>query len=197
MPHSSPGACEKLRIRKTELMSMPSFRRPACALALGFALFGLSPLSAPLPAFAHGFKVGAIEVEHPWSRATPPGAKTGAGYFVMVNSGSEPDRLVSASSPAAEKTEIHEMSIQNGVMNMRKIENGLAIPAKGSAALSPGGYHLMLMGLKAPFKEGQMIPLTLTFEKAGAIDVELQVDKMGATSPSHGASAGEGEAHQH
>ena len=176
---------------------MPSFRRRACTLALGFALFGLPPLSAPLPAFAHGFKVGAIEVEHPWSRATPPGAKTGAGYFVMVNSGSEPDRLVSASSPAAEKTEIHEMSIQNGVMNMRKVENGLAIPAKGSAALSPGGYHLMLMGLKAPFKEGQMIPLTLTFEKAGAIEVELQVDKMGATSPSHGTSAGEGEAHQH
>lgn len=176
---------------------MTSFGRRIASVVLGLALFSLSPLAASVPAAAHGFKVGAIEVEHPWSRATPPGAKTGAGYFVMVNSGSEPDRLVSASSPAAEKTEIHEMSIQNGVMNMRKVEGGVAIPAKGSAALAPGGFHLMLMGLKAPFKEGQMIPLTLTFEKAGSVEVELQVDKMGATSPSHGASAGEGEAHQH
>lgn len=176
---------------------MTSFGRRISGMALGLTLLSLSSLAASAPAAAHGFKAGTIEVEHPWSRATPPGAKTGAGYFVMVNSGSEPDRLVSVSSPAAEKAEIHEMSIQSGVMNMRKVEGGVAIPAKGSAALAPGGFHLMLMGLKAPFKEGQMIPLALTFEKAGPVEVELQVEKMGATSPSHGASPSEGEAHQH
>ena len=87
------------------------------------------------------------------------------------------------------------MSMADGVMNMRKVEGGLVIPAGGSASLSPGGFHLMLMGLTAPLKEGQMVPLTLTFEKAGPIEVQLQVDKMGATGPAHGA--GENEGHQH
>ncbi|WP_062116182.1 copper chaperone PCu(A)C [Aureimonas sp. AU40] len=174
-------------------MPLSLARLHALALAATLVLGSLGALS---PAAAHGFKLGAIEIEHPWSRATPPGARTGAGYFGLVNSGPGEDKLISAASPAAEKVEIHEMSITDGIMNMRRVD-GLAIPAGGKAALAPGGYHLMLMGLKAPFKEGQMIPVTLTFEKAGSIEVQLQVDKMGATGPAHVAHEEGEEGHQH
>ncbi|WP_019995496.1 copper chaperone PCu(A)C [Aureimonas ureilytica] len=172
------------------MFSFP-LRTATLALAAGLALGALSS-----PVLAHGFKAGSIEIGHPWSRATPPGARTGAGYFVLTNTGSADDKLVSASSPAAEKVEVHEMSIQDGIMNMRRVDE-LTIPAGGTASLSPGGYHLMLMGLKAPFKEGQMIPVTLTFEKGGPVEVELQVDKMGATGPAHGAGEAGEEGHAH
>lgn len=178
-------------------MISSSFRQGALALT---AALSIGALLSGSPALAHGFKAGSIEIGHPWSRATPPGARTGAGYLTLSNAGSADDKLVSASSPSAEKVEVHEMSITDGVMNMRRVD-GLAIPAGGSAALAPGGYHLMLMGIKAPFKEGQMIPVTLTFEKAGSVEVQLQVDKMGATGPAHdhahGDDAAAGEGHQH
>ncbi len=167
-------------------------RRGATALVLACATLAAASMTAE----AHEFKVGSIGIEHPWSRATPPGARTGAGYFVLTNTGSADDKLVSASSPAAEKVEVHEMSIKDGIMNMRRVDV-LTIPAGGTASLSPGGYHLMLMGLKAPFKEGQMIPVTLTFEKGGPVEVELQVDKMGATGPAHGAGEAGEEGHAH
>lgn len=166
-------------------------RTATLALAAGLALGAFSS-----PVLAHGFKAGSIEIGHPWSRATPPGAKTGAGYFVLTNTGSVDDKLVSASSPAAEKVEVHEMSIKDGIMNMRRVDE-LTIPAGGKASLSPGGYHLMLMGLKAPFKEGQMIPVMLTFEKGGPVEIQLQVDKMGATGPAHGAGEAGEEGHAH
>ncbi len=137
-------------------------------------------LLAAGPASAHGYKAGSIEIGHPWSRAMPPGARTGAGYLTLENKGAEADRLVSASSPAAADVSVHEMSMTDGVMTMRAIEGGLAIPAGGETTLAPGGLHLMLTGVKEPFREGQMVPLTLVFEKAGRVDVELKVDAMGA-----------------
>jgi hypothetical protein len=133
------------------------------------------------PAFAHDYKLGALEIGHPWARATPPTAPTGGGYLSIKNTGTEPDRLVSASSPAAETVQVHEMKMEGNVMRMRPLEGPLEIKPGETVTLAPGGLHMMMMGLKAPFKQGERVPLTLVFEKAGKIDVELHVEAMGAS----------------
>lgn len=136
------------------------------------------------PALAHDYKLGALEIAHPWARATPPSAPAGGGFLKITNTGTTPDRLISASSPGADIVQVHEMKMDGSVMRMREVEKGLEIPAGGSVTLAPGGYHLMMMGLKAPFKQGAAVPVTLVFEKAGKIDVELAIVAMGA-SPKH------------
>lgn len=110
-----------------------------------------------------------------WSRPTPPGAPTGVGYLTAVNSGVGDDRLVGATSALARSVEIHEMSMAGGVMRMRPAPNGMIIPAGGRAALGPGGYHLMLIGPTRPYKLGDRIPVTLRFEKSGAVKIDLVV----------------------
>lgn len=132
-------------------------------------------------AIAHEFKVGDLEIEHPWSRATPPGAKVAGGYFTVVNKGSAPDRLLSISSDISDKAELHEMGVKDGVMTMRPVEGGLELPAGGKVALKPGAYHLMFTGLKRQPKQGEKFPATLTFEKAGSVKVEFAVEGMGET----------------
>ena len=148
---------------------------------LGFAGFVLLLVFfACVPgAFAHGFKVGDLEIGHPWSRATPPGAKVAGGYFTVTNKGSTPDRLLSISSDICDKAELHEMSVKDGVMTMRPVSGGLEIPAGGKVALKPGAYHLMFTGLKRQPKQGEKFPATLTFEKAGSVKVEFAVEGMG------------------
>jgi len=138
-------------------------------------------------AAAAEFKAGDISVEAPWSRATPGGAKVGAGYLTIKNAGSAPDRLVSATAEIAEKTEIHEMSMTDGMMKMREVTGGVEVPAGGSIALAPKGYHLMLFGLKKPLKEGDTFAGTLTFEKAGPLPVTFDVRGLGAAAPDAGA----------
>jgi copper(I)-binding protein len=162
------------------------------AVTLGLA--AAMPISS---AAAHEYKVGAITIAHPWSRATPPGAATGAGYLGLTNQGADADRLVEASSPVAAKVEVHQMSVEGGIMKMGAVEGGLEVPAGGSVALEPGGYHLMLTGLTRPLVEGERIPLKLVFDKAGPVEVELAVDKIGAKAPTAGAPAAEAGAHQH
>lgn len=124
-----------------------------------------------------------IVIDKPFSRATPGGAKVGAGYMTITNKAVEPDRLLSASSPVAERIEIHEMTTQGGVMKMRELPGGLPVGASKSISLAPGGNHLMLMGLKAPFKQGDKVPVTLTFERAGKVGVTLDVQGLGASQP--------------
>ena len=137
-------------------------------------------LLAGMPvAFAHEFKVGSLEIDHPWSRATPPGAKVAGGYLIIKNSGGEPDRLVSISSDVSQKAEVHEMAVKDGVMTMRPLTGGVEIPAGGEVKLEPGSFHIMFVGLKEPAVEGVKFPGTLTFEKAGKVDVEFAVDKPG------------------
>jgi copper(I)-binding protein len=149
---------------------------------LGFAVLALFALLACIPgALAHEFKVGNLEVGHPWSRATPPGAKVAGGYFSVTNNGSSPDRLLSISSEISDKAELHEMGVKDGVMTMRPVSGGLEIPAGGKVALKPGGYHLMFIGLKRQPKQGEKFPATLTFEKAGSVTVEFAVEGMGET----------------
>jgi periplasmic copper chaperone A len=135
------------------------------------------------PAAAHAFKAGALTIKHPWTRASA--GRTGAGYAEIINSGSTPDRLVSATSPAAATVEIHTMTMDGGIMRMRALPDGLAIAARGAAALKSGGAHLMLIGLKAPLVEGTLVPLTLRFAKGGPVKVELKVEAAGATGPAH------------
>jgi len=134
-------------------------------------------------AYAHEYKAQDLHIDHPWSRATPQGATVASGYLVIRNRGKSADRLLSASTPIAEKAEVHQMTAKDGVMTMRPVEGGLAIPPGKTVELKPNGYHLMFMQLKAPLKTGENIPATLLFEKAGKVDVEFNVEALGAKAP--------------
>jgi copper(I)-binding protein len=141
----------------------------ALTFCLGFAVPGMAQTGS------------TIEIEHPFARATAVTAKTGAAYFTIVNSGASDDRLIAASSPVAEKSELHTTIDDNGVMKMRPLA-AIVVKAGERVELKPGGMHLMLTGLKAPLKVGQSFPLTLTFEKAGPVTVTVGVEKAGAAS---------------
>jgi len=128
------------------------------------------------------FKVGDLVVTAPWSRATPKGAKIGAGYLTIQNNGTAPDKLVSVESDIAGKADIHEMSMKDGVMRMRPLTGGLTIAPGKSVVLSPSGFHLMLMDLKKPLEQGQSFEATLHFEKAGPLKVKFQIGGVGAAN---------------
>jgi len=140
------------------------------------------------PALAQDITAGTLRIAKPWSRATPGGAKVGGGYLTITNTGTTPDRLVSATTTVADHVEIHEMATKDGVMTMRPLASGLAIEPGKTVALAPGSYHLMLMNLKAPLKQGDKVPVTLTFEKAGKVDVTLDVQGLGAREPGAGGA---------
>ncbi len=145
----------------------------------------LAAALATTPSFAHDYKIGSIEIVQPWSRATPSTAPSAGGFLTLTNKGNMPDRLIAIESPAAKQTEIHEMKMDGAVMRMRQLENGVVLPPGQTIELKPGGYHVMFMGLKAPFVKDQKVSATLVFEKAGRIDIEFQVDALGATQPPH------------
>jgi len=132
-----------------------------------------------LSAAAHDYTLAALSIDRPYARATPPGADIGGAYMTIGNSGSTDDTLVSASTPVAGSVQIHTMSMDGNVMRMREVAS-LDIPPGKEVALNPGGYHLMLVGLKKPLVEGTRVPLTLRFAHAGAIDVEAAVQSMSA-----------------
>ena len=158
-------------------------KRVTTALALAFLATLLTG-----SARAEDVKAGDLVISEPWARATPGGAKTGGGYLTIENKGNAADKLVSATADVAGKVEVHEMAMNNGVMTMRPLENGLAIDAGQTVKLAPGGYHLMMMDLKNPLKRGDKVPVTLQFEKAGKVAVTLDVQGVGAKGP--GGSAG-------
>jgi hypothetical protein len=138
-------------------------------------------------ALASDYRVGSLEIKQPWARATPKGAPVAGGYMSITNTGTTSDRLIGGSSPAAGRFEIHEMRMTNGTMQMRPLSNGLEIPAGQTVELKPGSYHVMFMQLKQPFEKGQRVKGTLVFEKAGAVEVEFDVEAIGATTPTgHG-----------
>ena len=123
-----------------------------------------------------------VRIEDPWARATAPGAKVGEGYM-KITSGAA-DRLVGATSPASQRVELHLTVKEGDVMRMREVK-AYDIPAKGGFELKPGGAHLMLVDLQAPLKEGTKVPVTLRFEKAGEVKVELQVRALGTSGHRH------------
>jgi len=142
----------------------------------------LATLSAA-PLRAEDVKAGDLVISQAWSRATPGGAKIGGGYLTIENKGTAPDKLIGASADFAGKIEVHEMTTNNGVMKMRPVEGGLTIDPGKTVKLAPSGLHLMMMDLKSPLKQGDKLPLTLQFEKAGKVAVTLDVQAVGAPAP--------------
>ena len=148
--------------------------RTAFLFAAAFAVMTLAP------AHAHDYSVGTLKIDHPWARATPKGANVGGGYLKITNTGATPDRLVGGVSAVSKRFEIHEMSMDNGVMKMRELAKGLEIKPGETVELKPGGYHVMFIGLNRPLVQGEKVKAVVQFEKAGKVDVEFAVEAIGA-----------------
>jgi periplasmic copper chaperone A len=159
-----------------------------------YAVSAFAMLSAQLvlstAARAADYDVGLIHISQPWSRATPKGASSGAGYMTITNKGAAPDRVNCVSSDASAQCQIHTMTMENGVMKMRPVEGGLEILPGQTVTLKPGGLHMMLVDLKHPLEAGSNMKATLKFDHAGTVDVEYPVAAIGAPTP--GADAGGG-----
>jgi len=161
------------------LASASVTRAIACATVLAYFL---------APALADEVRAGDLVITQAWSRATPGGAKVGGGYLTIQNKGSVADRLIGGAADVADKVQLHEMSTTNGVMTMRPLDKGLSIEPGKTVKLAPGGYHLMLLDLKSPLKQGDKVPVTLEFEKAGKVKLTFEVQGVGAKG-----AAGEGD----
>ena len=130
--------------------------------------------------FAHEFQKGDLLIVHPWTRATPEGATVGAGYLKITNNGKEADRLTGGTIEGADKVEVHEMKMDGDQMTMRQVTDGLEIKPGETVEFNPGSYHLMFIGLKKSISQGPNVKGSLTFEKAGRVDVEYKVESIGA-----------------
>ena len=147
------------------------------SLALALAL--LAPA-----AIGHKHEKGDIEVRHPWSRASPPGAKVGVAYMEIRNRAGQADKLLAASTPIARAVEMHVTQRDGEVMKMRQVQ-AFEIPARERYELRPGGSHLMLIDLERPLKKGERLAMRLRFERAGELEIELEVQEQGARRPPH------------
>ncbi len=153
------------------------FHRLAILFVLALALFAV--------AAQEEYTVGALRIAQPWSLALPPVSANGAVYFSVTNTGKSPDRLIGGSTPTAGRVELHQHTMDGGVMRMRRVP-AVEVPAGGSAELKPGTLHLMLLGLKKPLVAGQSFPLTLEFERAGRVQVQVRIRAAEAqTDPRH------------
>ncbi len=143
------------------------------------AAFGLAG-----SAMAEDFRLGDLTVSQPWARASAGKAKAGAAYVAIANHGDAVDRLVKIATPVAKKAEIHTHTMDGGIMKMRRV---MAIEVNPGAptVFKPGGLHIMLMGLTRPLRQGERFPMSLVFEKAGAVEVEVTVRKIGSMGPAH------------
>ena len=126
------------------------------------------------------FKIENLVITDTWTRATPKNASAGGAFLTIYNSGTKPEILVGGSSPASTKVEVHETSIEDGIMKMRHLHQGLTIPSGETIEMAPGGHHIMLIGITEPFTEGDSIPLTLEFKNSGTVDINLDVVRIGA-----------------
>jgi periplasmic copper chaperone A len=131
-------------------------------------------------AHAHQFSVGHLVIGHPWSRPTVSGMPIGVAYLSITNQGTQPDRLIAASTPVAARVEFHRSTIEGGMAHMRTVR-ALVVEPNATITAEPGGLHLMLVDLKSPLVVGTMVPLVLHFETAGEITVQLKVEPMGST----------------
>jgi len=150
-------------------------------IAVASAL-GLPPL-AMTAAAAADYDVGSIHISQPWSRATPKGASAGAAYMTLTNNGKTPDRVNCVSSDASAECQIHSMTMDNGVMQMRPVEGGLEIKPGETVTLKPGSFHMMLLNLKHPLEQGNAVKATLKFDSAGTVEVEYPILAIGAAAP--------------
>ncbi len=156
--------------------------------AIGTLLLPLAVAVLALPASAGEVVKGDIRITQPWARATPGGAKVTAGYVTLTNTGKTADRLISASVEIAAVLELHDMTMIDGVMRMRRMEKGIEIKPGETVVLKPGGMHLMLLELRKSVVQGSPVKGTLMFERAGSVDVEFEVAPIGAAGP--GAQTG-------
>jgi periplasmic copper chaperone A len=152
-------------------------------LARIFACAALLGCLSAAPARAEEVKAGDLVITQAWSRATPGGAKVAGGYLTIENKGPAADRLVGGSGDVASRIEVHEMATSNGVMTMRALDKGLTIEPGKTVTLAPGGIHLMMFDLKRPLKQGDKVPVTLEFEKAGNVTLSFDVRGVGAQGP--------------
>lgn len=195
----SPGAtlyfpvtqtCEKGQLAWTEIPAAGQdphdLKSPAAALKL---VENVSTAGTPPQAQT----AGPIQIEQPWSRATPEGSTVAAGYVKLTNTGKEVDRLIGGSFARAKTVEVHLMTNDMGVMKMRQMTEGVELPSNASVELKPGGIHLMMLGLTEGLKAGDTVKGTLVFEKAGSVDVTFTVAPLGASAP----PASWHEGHQH
>jgi periplasmic copper chaperone A len=171
------------------LMPLPTRHLPRAALGL-FAL-----LAATVAAPAHDYTAGPLRIGHPWSRATPNGAKVAGGYLTVTNTGAEPDTLTGATLEGAGRAEIHSMAMEGGVMKMAPVEGGLVIKPGETVALKPGGYHLMFLDLTAQLKQGASVKGALTFARAGSVPVVFEVESIAAKAPGAAAEGHGGTEH--
>ena len=147
-------------------------------------------------AFAHDFTVGSLEIHHPAAKATLPGQPVGGGFMTIANTGAEADRLASVAAPeVSDDVQIHEMAVENDVMKMRQLPDGVEIPAGGKVELKSGGLHIMFMRIKHPLKEGESFKATLTFEKAGTLDVDFKIESAKPGAKKGEAASGEHQGH--
>jgi periplasmic copper chaperone A len=141
-------------------------------------------LLAPGAASAETFRAGTIEIIDPWIPAPPTGAEVAGGYMTIRNTGSVTDRLVDAATDAAKEVHVHAMTMKDNVMQMRPVEGGLEIKPGATVTLSPGSFHLMLIGLGHSLKQGERVKGTLQFEKGGKVEVDYAVEPLGSSGPS-------------
>lgn len=169
------------------------------APAPGIRIVAATPADAAAQTGSTRIKAGDVAIETPWMRATPGGARVAGGYVTLTNTGSTPDRLIAAAIPQAGRGEIHEMTVEGGVMKMAALEKGIVIGPGKTVALKPGGLHLMFLDLKSGPKAGETIAGTLTFERAGTVPVTFTVAPIGAQSPTGSAAPAEagGGHHNH
>ena len=153
------------------------------SFALAVTAAAVLALSLTMPASAEDVTVGTLKISAPWARATPKGAGVGGGYMTITNTGTVPDRLIGGTTNISSRFEVHEMSMDNGVMKMRELAQGLEIKPGQKVELKPGGYHVMFMGLKEQLMQGQTVKATLQFEKAGKVDVSFAIEGVGAQTP--------------
>jgi len=133
-----------------------------------------------LPAQAADVMAGTLKISAPWARATPKGASVGGGYMTITNTGTTPDNLIGGSTAISSRFEVHEMTMDNGVMKMRPVSGGIEIKPGQTVKLEPGGYHVMFVGMKQQLKEGEHFKATLEFAKAGKVEVDFAVEGLGA-----------------
>ena len=161
-------------------------RKLIAAALLGSTAILASCNAAPetdAPAATETAATSTIALADLWSRETAEGQNAGGAFMTIANTGTAADRLTGGSSPVAGRVEIHTMTMENDVMRMRQLEDGLEIPAGGEVTLKPGSFHVMLMDLKQPLKVGDTVPLTLIFKGAGTVETELEVRAAGTMAP--------------
>ncbi|MAL97920.1 MAG: hypothetical protein CL583_05655 [Alteromonadaceae bacterium] len=154
-------------------------------------LLGVALATLPHLVAAHSYQTGALQIDHPSSRETAPGAPNGVGYLRIEHNGEQVDRWLAAESPRARRVELHKSRENDGMRSMKHVALPLELQPGETFELQPGGYHLMLMGLDRPLRAGEHVPLKLRFERAGDIEVELVVEELGGA----GKEASPGSSH--